>query len=222
MTAKLLNYIKKAAFNCLIKTVALLSHLHRYTCKIDHLTHSSIDGKLPKELIMIGWHEHILSCAIADLKQVDQALISSSKDGDALCTYLKYFGYKTFIRGSARHHKLRSIRNLLALKKSAKNIRLVITPDGPLGPARKIQAGLGALTKALNVPVIPTCSIVKKSWRLPTWDSHIIPKPFTYILIYYGEPINNLSDETLQKALEQCSQEAMALFQQKQASTSLD
>jgi lysophospholipid acyltransferase (LPLAT)-like uncharacterized protein len=207
-----------------VKIAAMITHLHRYSCKIEHITHESLNT-LPNEFIIIAWHEQIYLTAITGcLTPLTQALVSASKDGDYLCNYLKHFQYKRFIRGSSRNGTFHSIREIIKLKRSkTERIRLSITPDGPLGPAKQIKTGLGALTNSINVPIIPVYIIAKKSWKLSTWDQHIIPKPFTYIVVYYGKAIPaNSTDNTIQAALDECNKEGLALLKKKYPSTATE
>jgi lysophospholipid acyltransferase (LPLAT)-like uncharacterized protein len=38
--------------------------------------------------------------------------------------------------------------------------------------------------------ILPIVAHVDKAWRLSSWDSFIIPKPFARVTVAYGEPIH--------------------------------
>ena len=66
---------------------------------------------------------------------------------------------------------------------------IAITPDGPQGPIHKVQEGIVALAKMTEVPIIPWRYEASSCWKLNSWDSHKIPKPFTKIRSVVGQPL---------------------------------
>jgi lysophospholipid acyltransferase (LPLAT)-like uncharacterized protein len=40
-----------------------------------------------------------------------------------------------------------------------------------------------------GAPIVPIGVASRWSWRAPTWDHHLIPKPFSKVAITVGEPI---------------------------------
>jgi lysophospholipid acyltransferase (LPLAT)-like uncharacterized protein len=64
-----------------------------------------------------------------------------------------------------------------------------VTPDGPRGPRYRVQPGVVTLahkTGATNVPVT-----YNAKWRkvMRSWDSFVLPMPFSRVVVIYGEPI---------------------------------
>jgi lysophospholipid acyltransferase (LPLAT)-like uncharacterized protein len=39
-----------------------------------------------------------------------------------------------------------------------------------------------------GVPIVPIGFAARSSWRLPTWDRHLLPRPFTRVAIEVGDP----------------------------------
>ena len=66
---------------------------------------------------------------------------------------------------------------------------IVITPDGPRGPARKISNGAITLAKITQTPIIPVAWNTSDKWLINSWDKMRIPKPFSKGKIIWGEPI---------------------------------
>lgn len=65
---------------------------------------------------------------------------------------------------------------------------LAITPDGPRGPAEKVQAGaeaLGRLSRRVTVPIGGYCHAM----RLGTWDRMRIPLPFGRGYLCHSAPL---------------------------------
>jgi lysophospholipid acyltransferase (LPLAT)-like uncharacterized protein len=65
-----------------------------------------------------------------------------------------------------------------------------ITPDGPRGPRMRASEGIVTVAKVSGVPVIPCAFGAKWRWVLGSWDSFIIPLPFTRGVIIWGEPVS--------------------------------
>lgn len=115
------------------------------------------------------------------------ALISKSKDGELLASLLDSWGFKLF-RGSS------SSEGKLALESIVDNIsdlsKVVITPDGPRGPARKLKNGVLSLSLKTGLPIVPVKIYYKSKKTLKSWDSFEIPYPFSRVEITFGEPIS--------------------------------
>jgi lysophospholipid acyltransferase (LPLAT)-like uncharacterized protein len=83
-----------------------------------------------------------------------------------------------------------------------KNHSIVITPDGPRGPAYRIQDGIIQLAKVTGRPIIPVSTFTHWKIRLKSWDQLQVPLPFTRCDLKYGEPIwipREASDEEFEK-----------------------
>jgi lysophospholipid acyltransferase (LPLAT)-like uncharacterized protein len=114
------------------------------------------------------------------------ALISSSGDGDLITAIVKKFGYGA-VRGSSSR---RGAGALLALADVfAGGTHLVITPDGPRGPAYELGQGVVFLAQKCNSPVIPISMEFSASWRVRSWDRFFIPRPFCQVRFILGPPL---------------------------------
>ena len=58
---------------------------------------------------------------------------------------------------------------------------IAITPDGPRGPRYELGPGMIYLAQRARIPIIPIHAEFGRHWRLKTWDSFCIPKPFSRI-----------------------------------------
>jgi lysophospholipid acyltransferase (LPLAT)-like uncharacterized protein len=78
---------------------------------------------------------------------------------------------------------------LLALAKELKaGAEVAVTPDGPKGPARSYAPGALIAAQRSGAPILPVAAHVDNAWRLSSWDSFIIPKPFARVTVAYGSP----------------------------------
>jgi hypothetical protein len=55
---------------------------------------------------------------------------------------------------------------------------VIITPDGPVGPAREAAEGALHLAARAGAPVLPMAARVRLARRLNSWDRMILPLPF--------------------------------------------
>ena len=138
-------------------------------------------------VIVATWHQNIYFSIWLLQKQELTALISSSEDGEVISAVFDHFCYKA-VRGSTTRGGIPALKQLIKLLKDKTSV--AITPDGPLGPAEKIQSGVILLAKYAGVPIIPWCYEARHQWRLKSWDKHKIPKPFSAIVESFGEPFH--------------------------------
>ena len=66
---------------------------------------------------------------------------------------------------------------------------VAITPDGPRGPAERVQPGAIAAAQHAGAPIVAVGARVASAWYLCSWDRMCIPKPFTTIAVTYAPPI---------------------------------
>lgn len=198
----------------LIELCYRLIKIYSYSTKFKVVHHSSFDNKLPDQFVQMMWHQSILSLIMESNSPALQMLISTSKDGDYLIELIKKIKKIEPIRGSSRRHTFSAVREMIKLKKSEKPVRLIITPDGPLGPYKQVKEGLASIITKLDIPIVPCVTISNNHWNLNTWDRHLIPKPRSLNLIYYGKAISpNTSFKELQQALEKTEIEAKNILE---------
>ena len=68
---------------------------------------------------------------------------------------------------------------------------IVITPDGPRGPSRRMSRGIVFLASRTGNAIVPTAFACSRCWRIAgSWTSLVIPKPFAHVVLLAGEPID--------------------------------
>ena len=158
------------------------------TAKICWVRKEIIDELMEKSqpFIICAWH-HDIYFSTWLLKDFElTALISSSKDGEYINQILSGFGFRA-VRGSSTRGGIGAMKQLVRCLKDGNAV--AITPDGPQGPIHKVQEGIVALAKITGVPIIPWIYEASSCWKLNSWDSHKIPKPFTKIRSVVGQPL---------------------------------
>jgi hypothetical protein len=158
-----------------------------------HWKDSPVRPESKGPVIYCFWHNRIpvaLACYdLARTKWPDDgiaAMVSASRDGGLLANIVKRFGVQP-IRGSSSRRGPQAL--LEATTWLERNYSVVITPDGPRGPAYRIQDGIIQLAKLTGRPIIPLSSFTHWKIRLKSWDRLQIPLPFTRCDVHNGNPI---------------------------------
>ena len=142
-------------------------------------------------VVFAFWHEGLLVLCwyMAELLAIGYRLtflISPSVDGEFGVQILARFGSRA-VRGSARRSGAAALRRLNATIRDERQSPC-ITLDGSKGPRRYCKPGAIMVARMAGVPIVPFGFAARKAWRLPTWDRHLIPRPFSKVVITVGDP----------------------------------
>ena len=121
------------------------------------------------------------------------ALISASRDGELLADAIKRFGFDV-VRGSSSRLGASAILQLTDVLASGHDV--VITPDGPRGPAYELGAGIIFLAQKSRAAVLPVNMEYSSCWRIKSWDRFIVPRPFGKVRVIIGQPYRVRSTST--------------------------
>lgn len=113
------------------------------------------------------------------------ALISASRDGDLLSDAIHHFDYDV-VRGSSSKLGASALLQLGDVLTGGGDV--VITPDGPRGPAYELGPGIVFLAQKTGKDVLPINMEYSGFWRVKSWDRFIIPKPFSKVRVIIGQP----------------------------------
>lgn len=157
------------------------------TLRVSIYSHPSVNPDL--QYVYGFWHGKqfapiILMPRRGNRKQV--VLVSASRDGDMLATWLNLLGYHT-IRGSSSRKGISSLVKLIAATKEGYSIG--IAADGPRGPEFEAKAGVTFLATKAGLKFIPFGVAYSKKWLFNSWDKYQLPWPFSKVVLYLGEPI---------------------------------
>ena len=132
------------------------------------------------------WHGRMLILSYSHRRRKIPVLISQHRDGEIIARVIQRLGFKT-VRGSTTRGGFKAI--LQMANKANQGCDIAITPDGPKGPAFKVQPGTAYIAQRGEVPIIPITTSAEKRWTLKSWDRFIIPQPFSKVVIIIGKPI---------------------------------
>ncbi|MFN2572480.1 MAG: lysophospholipid acyltransferase family protein [Gemmatimonadales bacterium] len=136
--------------------------------------------------IFVLWHSRLLPLLALHKHKDLVVLISRHRDGGYLADMAAGWGYRP-VRGSTqRGGEVGLLGIVRALQAGA---IVAITPDGPRGPAERVQPGAIAAAQHAGVPIIAVGANATSAWYLGSWDRMCIPRPFAAIDVRYGPPI---------------------------------
>jgi lysophospholipid acyltransferase (LPLAT)-like uncharacterized protein len=151
------------------------------------------NSEIPENLInknqnftAVFWHGKMLIGWYLFRKFNSAALISPSKDGEILTNLLVNWNY-VVVRGSSNDSGKDALKKMLDL--ADRKMNLIITPDGPKGPAEKMKAGAVVICKKKKLPLLLTGIRMEKKKILKSWDKFEVPIPFSSVTVTYSSPI---------------------------------
>ncbi len=113
-------------------------------------------------------------------------MISRSTDGEMIAQLALRLGFRP-IRGSSSRGGRRALRAIV--DDLAHNQVAVHAVDGPQGPRGVVKAGLIKMAQLSGAAIVPVYVSMDRAWRLKSWDRFLIPKPFSRIILKWGDPI---------------------------------
>src|SRR5213593_160945 len=160
---------------------------------------SGVDALRPlwrarRPLIYAVWHGRILIVPWlnARLREREGArcvrvLASRSRDGELVAAFVRRFGLDV-VRGSSSRGGAAALRALARAVRAGEDVAVV--PDGPRGPACRLQAGIIALAAATGAPIVPLGVAARPARRLASWDRFMVPAPFARCAVVFGAALD--------------------------------
>jgi lysophospholipid acyltransferase (LPLAT)-like uncharacterized protein len=151
---------------------------------------ADVVGKPVRESYIAAlWHNRLLLISFVLKKFLPQrpgaGLISASRDGDLIADLTRRFGFEV-VRGSSSRLGASALRELENMLASSRDI--LITPDGPRGPAYELGPGIVFLAQKTGAAVVPINMEFSSCWRVNSWDGFILPRPFAKVRVILGPP----------------------------------
>jgi lysophospholipid acyltransferase (LPLAT)-like uncharacterized protein len=141
-------------------------------------------------VICVFWHGRQLMLAPLFAARTQAVpfsmLISSHADGKLIANTISWFGIAT-IYGSSSKGGAEAFQQLKGSLEHGGSVG--ITPDGPRGPRYVAKRGAVKLASITGKKIIPFTYSARSYWQFKSWDSMILPKPFSQGVCLRGEPI---------------------------------
>ena len=145
------------------------------------------DTALPEDdgpVIYAFWHAQLAMMPWVQLRPPSVVPISQSRDGEWTARLFSRLNAET-VRGSTSRGGAAALRGLVRAAREGKD--LAITPDGPKGPAEKVQPGAIWLARLSGRPLLPVAFASRPVFHVGSWDRMLVPIPFSRGVFEYGE-----------------------------------
>ncbi len=138
-------------------------------------------------LIYASWHQRFFPGITFFTKRKPIAImISQSRDGEFVSRIADLFGWLP-VRGSSSKGGVRALVRIKKLTRNGYNIGHIV--DGPRGPFGVVKPGLLRIAQVSGKPIVPAIISAQKKWIFNSWDRFMVPKPFSRIIIRFGDAI---------------------------------
>jgi lysophospholipid acyltransferase (LPLAT)-like uncharacterized protein len=148
-------------------------------------------------IIFTAWHGQLLPLLYHHRRERVAILISEHADGEIIARIATSLGYHT-VRGSTSRGAARALLGLARAVHEGHD--LAITPDGPRGPAKSIAQGSAIVAQRTGAPMIAAAASTAWAWRLKSWDTFVIPRPFARIDIAYSDAVRSAAADAREAA----------------------
>jgi len=158
-----------------------------------------------KPVVILIWHGRILLATYFFRNKNIMPLISPSQDGEIIVRILAKWRYK-ILRGSSSHSVFEAWRKMR--RELLNNGEVIIVPDGPKGPGRKMKPGGVKLACETGAFLVPFSFSASRRKMLKSWDRFLVFPPFSRVVAFFGAPIeckkgtSNKDLELLRKKME--------------------
>jgi lysophospholipid acyltransferase (LPLAT)-like uncharacterized protein len=154
-------------------------------------------GTIPGAKVYAFWHRSLLACAYYFRGQKIAILISRSFDGELIARTVEHLGFIA-IRGSSTRGGSTALRQMAELFQ--KGHQCAITADGPKGPAMVAKPGVVQVADLVDASYIGAFyALPKRAWILRTWDSFLIPKPFSRVALTWPPLVMRSNEDTIEQ-----------------------
>jgi len=138
-----------------------------------------------KPVVHIMWHGKIFLVPYFFRKRNIMPLVSPSRDGEIAARIMDGWGYK-LLRGSGTHFMKNAWLDMKHELQAGGEV--IIVPDGPRGPDRKLKLGCIKLATETGAVLVPFSFSTAQKKCLRSWDKFLIFYPFSKVVAAYGSP----------------------------------
>jgi lysophospholipid acyltransferase (LPLAT)-like uncharacterized protein len=138
-------------------------------------------------IIYASWHQRFFpGVTFFATRRPIAILISQSRDGEFASRIVNILGWHA-VRGSSSKGGSVGLQELKTLARKGYRIGHIV--DGPKGPFGVVKPGLLRIAQVSGMAIVPTITSSQRKWTFRSWDSFHVPKPFSNVIIRFGEPL---------------------------------
>jgi lysophospholipid acyltransferase (LPLAT)-like uncharacterized protein len=142
--------------------------------------------KRDRNYIFCLWHGRMFIPIFVQRGRGVVSMVSLHVDGEIIAQIVEKMGYQ-IARGSSSREGGKALREMVKLMR--KGFPGSMFPDGPRGPKGDFKVGTLVLAQLTQAHLVPMTFAAEKAWVFNSWDRYIIPKPFSKVVVAYGEPV---------------------------------
>ncbi len=159
------------------------------TWRIDYSEHPEAARLISQRQPVLLAHWHGDELAIIHLvKRLKLATMTSTSSDGSLVDYVihRLGGYTS--RGSSTRGAVTALKGLVRLCREGHPTSMAV--DGPKGPIRQVKPGVFELSRLCGAPIVPVGVFAQSAFIFKkSWNKAILPKPFSRVVIYFGQPL---------------------------------
>ncbi len=147
-----------------------------------------------KQIIYAFWHGRLALGPYYRNEIKVNVVISEHADGKLIAEVMRIFNMN-IVSGSSTKNAFAAYKGILQALNKGESV--AITPDGPRGPAQKIEhSNIIKISQKNKIPILPVCFSAKKMKRLRSWDKFCMPMPFNKLYFYFGDLVKPYENES--------------------------
>ena len=112
-------------------------------------------------------------------------LLSAHRDAQIVGVAARLRGIR-LVFGSSTRGGAKAYLQLMSVLRGGQSV--VMTPDGPKGPAERVKSGVIRLAQQSGCAIVPVALGSSRLHRLKSWDRSLLPLPFSKAVFVLGAP----------------------------------
>lgn len=151
------------------------------------------------------WHCHVFFVPLFRRfeRRPVSVLLSAHRDAQIVGVAARLRGIR-LVFGSSTRGGARAYLQLLAVLQGGQSV--VMTPDGPKGPAERVKSGVIHLAQQSGFAIVPVSLAASRLYRFRSWDRSVVPLPFSKAVFELGAPIYCAAEAELEPLQHQLKQ----------------
>jgi len=151
--------------------------------------HPYLSGGAPAQgALFVVWHDGLLIPMHLVRHKRMSVMVSRSRSGQIAAALWKLHGFPTIWGSTRKRGRIQALSEALLQLRAGQSVGFA--PDGPQGPRHQAHPGVVYLAAQARASIMPVGVAASAAWRLPTWDRHLIPRPFSRVHLHVGTPID--------------------------------
>jgi len=134
------------------------------------------------------WHSHVFFVPLFRTyeRRAVSVLLSAHRDAQIVGVAARLRGIR-LVFGSSTRGGAKAYLQLMSVLRGGQSV--VMTPDGPKGPAERVKSGVIRLAQQSGCAIVPVALGSSRLHRLKSWDRSLLPLPFSKAVFVLGAPL---------------------------------